>query len=151
MWKSDWGKRVLCDGWHHPAQVSSLSSISPSAVATQPRHAGLAGPSLVFYHRPMARGLGKNFQLRLQCTSRKTSSLHAAPEQSRCWPAEISWTQLLARLWSWEAHPGNTALVPQCSAVWFWFSLCVGINTAPCQQPLVGAQRKRGSYSNNME
>lgn len=79
------------------AQVSGLSCVSPIAVATQPRRAGVVGPSLVFYHRPMAKlWWGKNFQLRLQCTSRKTSSLNAAPEQSCCWPAEISWTQLLA-------------------------------------------------------
>lgn len=89
--------RVCCmmaDTTEHRCQVWTV--FFPVTVATQPRHAGLVGPSFVFYHRPMARWRWKNFQLRLQCTGRKTSSLRAAPEQSCCWPAEISWMQLLA-------------------------------------------------------
>lgn len=90
------GGRVCCVMADHQAQVSSLSCISHITVSRQPRHAGLMGPSLVFYHRPTARWWWKNFQLRLQYAGRKTSPLCAAPEQSCCWPAETSWMQFLA-------------------------------------------------------
>lgn len=144
---------MLCDGWHHQAQVSSLSCIFPITVATQPRHAGLVGPSLVFYHWPMARWWWKNFQLRLQCTGRKTSSLCAAPEQSCCWPAEISWMQLLAPYETVELRSApwkHNTCADGALQFGLILPLCVGEHS-PVPAATCRSQGKRSSCSNNME
>lgn len=85
---------VMAGTTKHRCQVWAVFLLS--LLQHNPDTQAYVGPSLVFYHRPMAGWWWKHFQLRLQCKGRKTSSLRAAPEQSCCWPAEVSWMPLPA-------------------------------------------------------
>ena len=97
--------------WLTPPSAGSLSYISHIAVATSPRHAGLVGPSLVFYHWPMARRWWKSFQLWLQrlWVAQAGKLDHRVLLQSS--PAAAQWKspghncQLLTSTQSWEVPP----------------------------------------------
>lgn len=80
---------MLCDGWHHQVQVSSLSCISSVTVTTQPRHAGLCETKLSILSPTHGRLVVEEFPAEA-ATQRQENFITA-----RCQPAEISWMPLL--------------------------------------------------------